>query len=357
MTPTPTIGNNTGRIPSLDGWRGLSILLVIIGHQIVDGGGNLKSGLIGAILSKWFVWHIYGVQIFFVISGFLITYLLLNEYNTYSAISFKNFYIRRFFRIIPAYCFFLLVVFSLSGFFRHEVITAAIWFKAAFFLINFDFGGGCWTLGHIWSLSVEEQYYLFWPLIFSKTRLRGYIPLMFVCAAPLFRMINYIRPGWIGDNSFLVHADAIFWGALFAMFINSPVLPKFLKYSWLIILMSVVLLVCQKNAVSHTAYLTVPFARTFFSMAVIILIYKSLQEGSVLYRIFNNPLLAFVGSISYSLYLWQQLLYPGSILGESYITRFPINILLMFLLAFISSRVIEKPFLRFRGRYLLKTAA
>src|SRR5436853_6665467 len=142
------------RIPSLDGLRAISITLVVLSHLVkwkhialapLQADGGLR------------------VQIFFVLSGYLITKLLLTEYDRTSTISLREFYIRRAFRIFPAAFVFLAIVVPL---YWHEMR----WYHVAaafFYVANMDIARP-WVFGHLWSLSIEEQFYLLWPLALKK---------------------------------------------------------------------------------------------------------------------------------------------------------------------------------------------
>jgi peptidoglycan/LPS O-acetylase OafA/YrhL len=142
------------RIPSLDGLRALSIALVLAGHSIPNAQWD------------WFLWKVFGngdlgVSIFFVISGFLITSLLLKEHAEAGEISPSSFYLRRAFRILPPFYAFLVVLLALKRFGVLELSLRG-WTEAVTFLRDYLSADDWWTI-HIWSLSVEEQFYLLWP--------------------------------------------------------------------------------------------------------------------------------------------------------------------------------------------------
>jgi len=322
--------------------------LVLIGHEIKSGGAFGFSANRNAL--DYFAWHFYGVQVFFVISGFIITHLLLQEQKATGTIDFRSFYLRRFFRIIPALVTYLTCLFLLNLFFHGETIGPEAWFKSVFFLGNFSFGGSPWSTLHLWSLSVEEQFYLFWPLVFFHKRLRTLLPLLFIFLAPIFRIIDYRFPGSIGEFSFFTRADSIFIGSLFAIYRDNPVFKKWVRFSKPVLLVTAFCLGAEKLTLSHTGVLTVPFSMTFFSLSIVILINRSFSENSVLFRILNTRALIWIGGISYSLYLWQQLFYPVSVLGLMLPTLFPLNFICAFLFAWLSSRFIEKPILAWRRR-------
>src|SRR3974390_3854944 len=166
------------RIPSLDGLRAISIALVVVGRW---ADVRYHSDVAGAFANL-------GVRIFFIISGYLITTLLLKEYGKTSTIELREFYVRRAFRILPASMVFMLPVFVI---FWHELR----WYHmaaAALYLANFDFWHP-WFLGHLWSLSVEEQFYFLWPGVLKKWHRHGVaILLSVVLFAPLYRFACHL---------------------------------------------------------------------------------------------------------------------------------------------------------------------
>jgi peptidoglycan/LPS O-acetylase OafA/YrhL len=136
------------RIPSLDGLRAISVSLVLFGH--LARAGHTPSSMS--------VYAGAGVQMFFVISGYLITTILLKEHHRTATIDLRQFYIRRAYRILPpASVFMLFVLVMYWRQFRWIDIGAML-----LYLINYD-SGRPWVIGHLWSLGVEEQFYFLWP--------------------------------------------------------------------------------------------------------------------------------------------------------------------------------------------------
>jgi hypothetical protein len=141
------------RIPSLDGLRAISISLVLAGHLT-------KAGPVPKFMANYAGT---GVRIFFVISGYLITTILLNEHSQTSTINLRQFYIRRAYRILPAAAVFMLFAMLM---YWHELR----WYDIGamlLYLANFD-GARPWMVMHLWSLCVEEQFYFAWPGILRK---------------------------------------------------------------------------------------------------------------------------------------------------------------------------------------------
>lgn len=204
------------RIPSLDGLRAISISLVVIGHWAEL---HYHSDIAGAFANL-------GVRIFFIISGFLITTLLLKEREQRATIRLGEFYVRRAYRILPAAIAFMLPVFLI--FYRD-----LRWYHmaaAALYLTNFDFAHP-WFLGHLWSLSVEEQFYVLWPGVLKKWyRHRVVILVGVVAFAPLYRVAcHFLRLHGRADETFPAVADILAIGCLLAIFF--PRLPR-IKSPW-----------------------------------------------------------------------------------------------------------------------------
>ena len=139
-----------GTIPSLDGLRAISIGLVLLGHATRFGLGH-------SFLFRLAVAHaVLGVDVFFVISGYLITTLLLEEKIKFGTISLRLFYLRRALRILPAFLVFVGTLFVLSAL-GYIDIPSRLWIFVLTYTSNFT--PRVWDVGHLWSLSVEEHFY------------------------------------------------------------------------------------------------------------------------------------------------------------------------------------------------------
>ena len=157
--------------PSLNGLRAISILMVLIFHFI-----DLYHP--GKLAGIYFIGPL-GVNIFFVISGFLITTLCIKEKVLTGNLSLRSFYTRRALRILPVAYLYVFVVIVINSIFKLHI--GPVYFLAAFLLVmNLSIArqfGSDWNLAHYWSLSVEEQFYLFFPVILKKAW-RLYIALL-----------------------------------------------------------------------------------------------------------------------------------------------------------------------------------
>jgi peptidoglycan/LPS O-acetylase OafA/YrhL len=317
------------RIPSLDGLRAISIALVVLshltrwGHTKLDGAGTYGD---------------LGVRVFFVLSGFLITGLLLKEYERTSTISLKDFYVRRAFRIFPAAFVYLAVVVPV---FHHEMTWYHV-LAAVFYVSNMDLSRP-WPFGHLWSLSIEEQFYLLWPFAVKKWyRHRKAILISVFCFTPVFRTALYafkIHNGLIA--SLPVHADELAIGCLLAVF--APRLPRIRGFVALPMLVYV-LLSPWFPAYNPVLTLLMLFAvRPLAHISIALLVLHVIQ---VPYRALNWAPVVWLGKISYSVYLWQELFCTNSSL------RFGYSLLLPTLAAAcLSYYLVEQPMLRLRERW------
>jgi peptidoglycan/LPS O-acetylase OafA/YrhL len=315
------------RIPSLDGLRAVAIALVVVGHWVEL---RYHSDVAGAFANL-------GVRIFFVISGYLITTLLLTEYSQTSTIELREFYLRRAYRILPAAIVFMVPVFVI---FRHQLSWVHI-LAATFYLANFDFSHP-WFLGHLWSLSVEEQFYLLWPGILKKWyRHRVGILLAVVAIAPAYRVAcHFLGLHGRADETFPAVADVLAVGCLLAIF--APRLPP-MKAAWAVLMLLAVALVpvYLGHMHFHMTWMLLFVWWPVMHVSIAGLLLHSVQRASA---ILNVRPVAWLGKISYSLYLWQQLFVFGEHSRPWYYVFFALAF------ATASYYLVERPMLRLRDR-------
>ena len=345
LAPAPPSPSEAHRIPSLDGIRALSIFLVIGWHLSSSGAAPWLTPL----------WRIdagnLGVRIFFVISGYLITSLLLLEHARTGTINLRRFYLRRAFRIMPAFYCFLVVVSILVVAGALDTPMGAI-LRAGTYTANYASGTGGWNVGHTWSLAVEEQFYLLWPgLIVLLGLRRSFIGAgLMLLLSPLARFGALAFGHW-PDNpryAFEAVADALATGCLFAYL--RPVIWRADSYRRLL---GSKAMSFWPMAILVVAALSVRWPRfgallgiTLLNIAIAIWLDWCLRfpEGRV-GRFLNSGIIAFVGVLSYSIYLWQQpFLRPGHALP------LPFSILCIALAALCSYYLVERPMLRLRQR-------
>ncbi len=148
------------RIPSLDGLRAVSIVLVIVSHLLGTRGFPWGPRALGTVGDFGYL----GVKVFFVISGYLITRLLIAEHARTGRISLRDFYVRRVWRIFPAFYAFIAAMLAAWAIGWIALAPTDV-LAAVTYTMNYHYERS-WDLGHIWSLSIEEQFYLVWPFLF-----------------------------------------------------------------------------------------------------------------------------------------------------------------------------------------------
>jgi peptidoglycan/LPS O-acetylase OafA/YrhL len=290
-----------GRFPSLDGLRAVAILLVIQSH--LAGGRYILPGWGTGHFPLRFAYGHLGVRIFFVISGFLITTLLLQEHDKQGRISLKQFYIRRALRILPASYVFMLVLIILAGMGVLSIPLNS--FLASFLYVRNYFGGGDWYTGHLWSLSVEEQFYLIWPAAMVSLGRRRAVVVAF-CTLPAACLLRFTRPYFGFETNMDGLACGCILACLWGWLGRNEGYQRFLRSRLFWVLPSAIL----------ASVALVRYEGTFIAITGItltnILIAASLERFVRYHRLsaanlLNSRLAVYLGTLSYSLYLWQQL--------------------------------------------------
>jgi peptidoglycan/LPS O-acetylase OafA/YrhL len=334
--PAPSVVGGARAIPSLDGLRAVSIMLVVMGH-LATSEALYPLGMLG-------------VRVFFVISGYLITHLLLEELRATGTIALRRFFLRRILRLLPAAYVFIGVVglLAMAGWLVLQPYDMPL---AMTYTINY-YRDRSWYLGHLWSLSVEEQFYLFWPL---TLRYSGRATAMKVLAAvvvlsPLYRLASpYL--GWAGtEESFPMVADALAIGCLLAGLAprlgGDPRYQRVLASRWFVLVPVLAVLL------SFTPYTKVRWgiATTCVNVAIALTIDWAVRNAAAgrVGRVLNYRPIKFLGVLSYSLYLWQQLFLNRE--SHSVLAAFPQNLVLAVSAAMLSYALVESPFLRLRTR-------
>jgi peptidoglycan/LPS O-acetylase OafA/YrhL len=341
-------------VPYLDGLRALAIALVMGYHAF---GSQGMPGWLKVFERSYSICDLgaLGVHIFFIISGFIITHLLLREEKVQGSPSLKDFWIRRAFRILPALCVFLTGVWCLSSMETGIHTKPVEYVMALTFTQRFISDQSSWWLGHTWSLSIEEQFYLLWPLVFvvmPRSRIKNLLiwtlGIMPVTAVVVSLWLPLKAP-WIMP----AHQGFIACGCLIAL-LREP-LTRMLKPFpvWKIIMGAAffIILPRQMERAPQLRQLVDAVGSIIGGIGISALLVTLLDNRlPVLGRLLENRGIKWLGRLSYSLYLWQQI-FLGSF-GTQPWQRFPVNIILAMLAAVVSYYVVEMPFLRLRGRLL-----
>jgi peptidoglycan/LPS O-acetylase OafA/YrhL len=362
-TGSPAVKPTGRRLSSLDGWRALSILLVLGDHsQLVAGFPRSWTGPFG-----WIFDGNLGVRFFFVISGFLITHLLVRENQNKGRISLRDFYIRRALRILPVYYVFLLAAFGLAifgGF--HQ--SSNNWAANLTFTTNFF--PRTWTTGHLWSLSVEEQFYLLWPacLVLAGGRKSGslvyWILGLPILLAPFCRVISHkhvVSGIWgplFSTYSFFNYFDSLAVGCIAAILWarQEARISTGLSRRPMAACGAAFLFILIPHALGRGLlpwYLTVPFVPTLQAVGFVVLLLASISFPQR-FQPLNWKIVRQIGILSYSIYIWQQIFCGDpAVFGLSSAPwmSFPWWLGPVFLVAGISYFGLEKPLMDLRSRF------
>lgn len=353
ITSIPTI-LNTSYLRSLDGLRGIAIIFVLLSHTWRDQFGPL--GLVG-------------VEIFFVISGFLITTLLIKEKVLSGTISLRKFYIRRVIRIVPATYLFILVLFFLNIIFQLK-ISLTSFATSLFYLKNIPIPNG-WEhySAHLWSLSVEEQFYLLFPFLLAHNLTKYFaFTTIFIFFITTIAFVAEHRIGIFYSN-YIIHGitfmlNAVLFGrgtvyiligSLFSMLLFKKIIVAENIYNGYFFSFGVFVLALLIRIFTPNIFIAslIKFSFPFLIALVIILSLRS--ENTFLSDILNNGVLKRIGVLSYSIYIWQQLFtvhQPWHNLYPPYTNSILLNLLLLSFVAYSSYYFYEKRFLLLKNRFM-----
>ena len=328
-----------GRIPSLDGIRAVSITLVLIAH--VGGTGVVINKHVEDLVGDL------GVRTFFVLSGFLITTLLDREQRTRGHISLREFYIRRTLRIFPAFYAYAFVVALLSALGVIALLPGDLG-CAVSYSTNFHALRSWWT-GHLWSLSVEEQFYVIWPLLLvTLGAMRGWrVAFAAMSIAPAARILlwRYLPAHRdLVDQAFPCVFDALATGCLLALAMHSlsrsQLCARVLDSRWFWLWpLGLAPMVITNPWIQYGA------AMTLANVTIALVTLRCVARPPTWLELRS---VRWVGGLSYSLYLWQQLFLNRH--SDGWAQAFPQNIGLAVAVAVASHYVIERPFLRISAR-------
>ncbi len=361
----------TGRIPELDGIRGLAILLVVVWHYVASTVRGVIPGsgpwyLLATLRLTWS-----GVDLFFVLSGFLIGGILYDAKD--STTYYRTFYSRRIYRIFPLY--FIWIALFITGLYLAGPNSASalrtifnrdlpLW-SYPLFLQNFSMVSGA-TFGPAWmavtwSLAVEEQFYLLLPLLIRNLRYRGItiLAVASILGAPVFRLIL-----WFSGNVYMgpyillpCRADALGFGVLVALACRNKAVWEWLAcrrrhlYSAFLLLGCGVVFLLKYQRHLYTLGLT--WIAAFYALLLLITL---INPGRLEINCFRNQPLMKLGTVAYAVYIFHQgvnFLLHFAIFGETpSISDWPslsvtlLSLITVIGLAALSWPLLEKPLIR-----------
>lgn len=344
-------------MPGLDGLRAIAVLGIIIYH----------------LNKQWLTGGFLGVDTFFVISGYLITSLLLKEYDDTGIIKLKSFWIRRLKRLLPAVIVLLMVVGTATLLLKsdniirvkHDIIAAIFYVSNWWYIakdVNYFEQFSFMPLKHLWSLAIEEQFYIFFPVILVTLLLtikkRYKIGFIFwgvsIISLGLMMFIYSIN----GDHSRVyfgtdTRLQTLLLGVILAFLWppfklkNDP--PKVVKYvidsigslSFIVLILLFFIINDETNWIYDGGFYLISILTLFIIASVV-------HPSTWIAKIFSNPVLVFIGKRSYSLYLWNfaviSFVHSYYVDGQIPVYVYFIDISLTIIFAELSYRFIETPF-------------
>lgn len=352
--------NSPGYLPQLDSLRAAAVLLVIVSHWLPATH----------ILNKYLPTGIFGVTLFFVLSGYLITGILLkNKEMLYKGLTVKEavtvFYIRRSLRIFPVYYLFIIL---LLIYYPSDISPSLYWH--VFYVSNFYFyfqNGFSAQLSHLWSLAVEEQFYLVWPAIILLCR-RCRLPAIFVggiFTAIIFRVMMYDPPLHLGRLLMPGSLDSFCIGALLAygQLYKPTWYNKIRSHQHFLLLTLFVLIVLLHIGLQfyYSDFLVLAFYYFVLSVFffVVIMVVAATSDNAAFSRfILYNPVFIYIGKISYGLYVYHLIIpnfkevhFPVMLVPYSIEIIFIIRFLALIIIASASYWFFEKPILKFKRNF------
>jgi peptidoglycan/LPS O-acetylase OafA/YrhL len=343
------VGFHLGHRPVLDGLRGVAVLLVTAYHLNVP---FFQNGFLG-------------VDIFFVLSGFLITSLLLEELCETKQIDLKKFYLRRFIRLYPALLLMLLIIGPISK--AYTMVVACLTYSTNW-IMAFHILPMSYEFSHTWSLAIEEQYYLFWPFIvlfLSKKptpRRLILVPIIFGLLSALLRNLYYFDHSdfwriYAGTDS---HVDGLLLGSAIgaAIFFRITQLNgieyRLVARIGLLVTVFVLMAFIFNPSIQFPKMIAVgPLVVSILSCVIIyILVFV---QSTWLEKVLSNRILTFIGSISYGIYLWQMPIIQFIKLDTYHLSPIMVGVIqlaVIFMMTMISYKYIEQPVMRSRKLFI-----
>jgi peptidoglycan/LPS O-acetylase OafA/YrhL len=326
----------------------LAIALVVAAHV---GSNRLGGGAWTVLLAE------FGVQVFFVLSGYLITALLLREERATGSVDRVAFMVRRSLRLMPALFVFVAVVAVLK---LLHLVTDEPWYSFASGLLYFrNIIGRGEALPHLWSLALEEQFYLLWPtlfLVFRRRRLRAAVAILVgVCVLRTLGIIFHVQP--YASGVFYVRPwyrfDSPMAGCVLALAVDAGGTPRALAErvaGWSPL--GLVLSIGALAAIGQSSELFRPF---YFTAELVLgtwlVVHVVLRPNGALSRTLSQPICVLTGILSYSLYLWHVPFCVPSQPSWGPLRAFPVCVAASLAAAAVSYRFIERPFLRTKVRF------
>ncbi len=358
--------NLPAHVVGLDGIRGVAVLLVFISHfhWILSPDPFLTKVTPWHFINRTFEAGFMGVDIFFVLSGFLITSLLMKDRSTNQKNLFRRFYRRRALRLLPALYALLLADFFVSRWenFPGDIQWRTTW-HAILFLNNWNivnnFDEAQNDLGHLWSLGIEEQFYLIWPLtlwLLAKLKIPSKMMIPLILFASLVVMAHRTSL-WNEGTSWIIlyvrtdtRLDSLLIGAMFAYVYRHFQVPSKILNS--VATLSFIGLIYIKYVLYKSPFIF-EMGYTIIALLAGFIILSVVEGVFFVQKVFTWRPLTMIGKFSYGLYLWHMpifLLFGRHVTSGPKPLRILIGIAIASAVTSLSWYFVEKPFLNIKNR-------
>ena len=337
--------------PALDGIRAFAVLLVMLFHA---GVPFMNSGYLG-------------VDVFFVLSGFIITTLLMKEHEETGHINLPFFYLRRIFRLYPALLLLLLLVLAgfwgllgippteVSSYYRHAAIAALYLTDVALLL---DWMPNTSIIMHTWSIAIEEHYYIVWPFVLlalcrsaKKKHLAKIMGIMFLVSL-VWKAIGCV---YFKDSLYLrfdYRISGLILGGFVAAFLQGGGTLR--DHKIFLALFFGLFLMCLWTSVPRVSW-SFALGVTVTEIFTALLIYAVMRDhANAIVKFLASSVPAYLGRISYGLYLYHYPIAAYTIVGRGWTVALPVTVILTLIVASLSYFLLERPALEFAKRYKTK---
>jgi peptidoglycan/LPS O-acetylase OafA/YrhL len=372
-----TTENNTVYFKGLNGLRFFAAFAVVITHiELIKNALGMKN-----YWKNHIVFNLggLGVYFFFVLSGFLITYLLLTEKKRYQDINIKSFYIRRILRIWPLYYFILILGFFilpqfsffkipyLENSFSENFYSNLILYILILPNLAFSLFPAVPNIGQAWSIGVEEQFYIIWPWIIHKSKNIFKTLFTLIIALIIFKVIILLL-GWYYNYSSWYEPLKLFVamskfecmaiGGIGAYLVfKKHIIISYLNHKlvlWLSIFSIPILILYTPNIIQDGIHIV--YSIIFLTLIIFISGFNNI-------KLLEHPMLNYLGKISYGIYMYHFMIIPFILnLAKAYITNinneivyniivYTIVIIATIATASLSYFLIEQPFIKLKGKY------
>lgn len=341
-------------IKSLDGLRGFAVLAVLWSHFLPIEGMYISKVFFG--LGDFLGAGYFGVDLFFVLSGFLITRIMLQE-RAEGFFSLKFFYVKRFFRIFPIFYISILVSYLIFELSAEEVFSNIFYLSNYYYVFN-DHAS---PLRHTWSLSVEEQFYLIWPFLFVFLGVSNFKKVVYFYV-PCVAVGSAIFALWYFDGddgikfvyrSVTCRMLSLSLGARLAFIERDNRIADVKPIAWIVLSATILLLAYASSEYASgtvSAFLKM-IGFSAFSYGLVSMCVS--EKWFLINKCFSHVGLTYIGRISYGLYLYHAIIIYGLEVSKFHVSeadplRWLLGIVLSFLFAVVSYEFFEKKVVKLR---------